>query len=150
MSSFQAIVAHRAHGSDADMNKRGPALQFVVAITVKEIRRSNGTAGSGRFDGRESSMIIYDIIGKKNFLPASPAHVERRKVIQCAKGTDSSKEPVVFLVPEAMRWRGVGALRLESSRRSFGSGGRRTPRRRLSVRIASNKKNYRHQWDQQL
>src|SRR5260370_40403650 len=84
MGRLQAVIPHRARGRQSDMHKRGPALQFVMSVAVKEIGSPDGSAGAGCFNGAKSRVIVHDVIGKKNFLPAPPPHIQSRKIIQRA------------------------------------------------------------------
>ena len=102
MCSFQAVVANSASGGEADVEERGPALEFVMIVAVKEVRSPNGDAGRGSFDGGESGVIVDDVVGEEDFLAAAAAHVESGEVVEGARGADAGEEPVVFFVPEAV------------------------------------------------
>jgi len=106
MRGLEGVVANRASGRETNMNDRGPTLELVMTVTVEQIRNADGGGGAGRFDGRESRVIIHDVVGEQNLLAAAAAHVESRKVIERAGGGDAGEQPVVGLVPESMR---VGA-----------------------------------------
>jgi hypothetical protein len=80
-----------------------------MSAPMKQIRRPDGDAGRRRFDRRERRMIIDGIIRQKNLLPPAPPHVQGRKIIESPRRSDSREQPVVFPIPEPMRF----------SRRSF-------------------------------
>ena len=103
MRGLEAVVANRPSGGETDMNDRGPTLELVMTVSVEQIRNTDGGGGAGRFDGRESRVMIHDVVGEQNFLTAAAAHVESRKVIERAGGGDAGEQPIVGPVPESMR-----------------------------------------------
>ncbi len=77
MRGFQTIVAHRAARRKAEVHDRGPALQFVMAVAVEQIRRADGNTGSRSLDRRKRRVIVHNFIGKQDFLVAAPPQVQR-------------------------------------------------------------------------
>jgi hypothetical protein len=73
-----------------------------MAVTMEKIRSADRNAGACGFNRSECGVIVYHIIGDENLLPATVAHVERRKIVERARSADSSEQPGVFLPPEAM------------------------------------------------
>lgn len=76
MSAFEAIVADGTGSRKPKVNERSPSFQPVMSITVKEIGSADGDAGCCGFDSCKGSLIVYDIVGEKNLLPAAAAHVQ--------------------------------------------------------------------------
>jgi hypothetical protein len=90
-SGLQRIIAHRAGGPESDVNDRSPALQFVVSVTMKKIRSTNGDAGSTSLNECKTGVIIDGVIGQKYFLAAAPSHVQRGEIVQSTGGGNSSE-----------------------------------------------------------
>ena len=91
MRSLQRIIAHRAASRKSDVNDGSPALQFVVSVTMKKIRRANGDTGCTGFDEREAGVIIHGVVGQKYFLAAAAAHVQSGEIVQSSRGGNSSE-----------------------------------------------------------
>jgi hypothetical protein len=116
MGGLEAVIAHGTCGGESDVDDRGPALEFVVAVAVEQIRYADRGGGTGGFDSRESRMIVDNVVGQQDFLAPTMAHVERRKIVEGARSAHTSKEPVVGPVPKAVlafgregcSWRGSG------------------------------------------
>ena len=117
MRRLQAVVPHRACRRQSDVNDRRRALEFVMAVVVKQIRNPDRRAGPRRFDHRERRVIIDDIVGEQNFLPPAPPHVQRRKIIECARRANAREQQIVRRVPKAMLVR----TKLASRRGRLGS-----------------------------
>ena len=73
------------------MNDGRPALQFVVPVAMKKIRRANGNTGGRGFDGGKPRVIIDGIVGQKYFLAAAAAHVQRGEIVQSTGGRNASE-----------------------------------------------------------
>ena len=91
VSSFQRIIAHRAGSRQSDVNDGSPALQLVVSVTMKKIRRADGNTGGTGLDEREAGVVIDGIVGQKYFLAAAAPHVQGGEIIQSAGGSDASE-----------------------------------------------------------
>ena len=91
MSCFQRIIAHRASSGETDVNDGGPALQFVVSVTMKKIRSANRDTGGTRLDEREAGVIIDGVVGQKYLLAAAAPHVQSGEIVQSTGGGDSSE-----------------------------------------------------------
>ncbi len=63
VSSFQRIIAYRAGGRESDVNDGGPALQFVVSVTMKKIGDADGNTGGARLYECKAGVIIDGIVG---------------------------------------------------------------------------------------
>ena len=100
MGGLKTIISDCAGSGQSDVDDGGPALKLVVAVMMKEVRGANGDASAGRFDCGERGVMVYGVVGEKNFLAAAAAHVECGEVIQRARSCDPGEEQVVFLVPE--------------------------------------------------
>ena len=119
MNGFQAIISHAAGSSEAGVHDRGPALQTMVVGAVKEVGDADGSNGGGSFDGGESGVIVDNVVGEQRFIAAAAAKIQRREVIESARGADGGEEKIVFAIPKRMlkRWRsglviGVSGARL--------------------------------------
>src|SRR5438067_1155436 len=55
-------------------------------------------------------MIVRDVVGKKNFLSATTAHVQGGKIIQGSRCSNARKQPAILLVPNAVALRGICLL----------------------------------------
>jgi len=91
MRSLQRIIAYRAASRESDVNDGSPALQFVVSVTMKEIRRADGNAGCTRLDERKSGVIVHRLVGQKYFLAAAASHVQRGEIIQSTGGGNAGE-----------------------------------------------------------
>ena len=100
MGGLKAIITDGPGCSRTKVDERGPALQFVVAETMKEVGSADGGAGGGDFDERKGGVVIDDIVGEQDFVAAAAAHVERGEVVEGPGSTYSGEEPGVFFVPE--------------------------------------------------
>src|SRR5689334_5891612 len=116
MGSLEAIVAHGAGGRKPNVDERCPSLELVVSVTVKEIGSADGDTGRCGFDRCKSRVIVHHVVGEKNLLPATAAHVQRRKIVQRARCSNTREEPAILFVPEAMLLRSVSLLRLVDGR----------------------------------
>jgi len=125
VGSFEAIIAYGASGRKPNMNERRPSFQFVMSIAVKDIGSANGDARRCRLDSGKGRVIVHHVVGKENLLPATAAHVQRGRIIQCARCANASKEPVILFVPEAMWLQAIFLLRPVNSRGFRGNTRRR-------------------------
>jgi len=91
MSGLQSIVAHRAGSRQSDVYDGGPALQFVVPVTMKKTGSADGNTGSTRLDGGEAGVIIDGIVGQKYFLAAAAPHVQRGEIVQSTGRSNASE-----------------------------------------------------------
>ena len=128
------------------MNNRNPALQCMVASSMKQIRRPNRYPRSRRFDRRKRGMVVYDIVRKQNFLPPAAPHIQRGKIIERARGSRAGKQPGVRAIP---KWMHVRTRRCGSHAFLFGLGSLRFVLRTTSsdkfkeqVKIQERKINY--------
>ena len=71
------------------MNDGSPALQFVVSVAMKKIRRANGDTGCTGLDKRKPGVIIHGIVGQKYFLSAAASHIQSGEIVQGTRGGDS-------------------------------------------------------------
>ncbi len=102
MGGFEAVVADGAGGGKSDVDDRGPALEFVMAVVVEQVGNADGRCGAGCFDGCESRMIIDDVVGEENFLAAAATHIEGREIVERTGSGYTGKEPVVGCIPKGM------------------------------------------------
>ena len=100
MRRLQTIISNCAARRQSNMHDGRPALQLVMPIMMEQIRRSNGNACRRCFDRGEGDVIVNDVVRQKNLLPASTAHIQRREIIERARGPDSCEQPVVLFVPK--------------------------------------------------
>jgi len=84
------------------MHNGNPALQFVVPVPVKQIGGADGHCCSRCLDGRESRVVVHGIIIQENFLPSTPPHVQRGKIIRGAGRRYAREQPAVLSVPETV------------------------------------------------
>jgi len=73
-----------------------------MMIAVKQVRDSYGDSRTGCFNGGECGVIVDDIVGQKRFVAATTAKVQGRRVVQCTRSSDGSKQETVLAIPEAM------------------------------------------------
>src|SRR6266481_9420338 len=116
MRRFQAVIARSARGCQTEMDHGGPAFQFVMAVAMKQVRCSNRDTSSRCLDCRKRSVIIHDIIGEQDFIVTAPPQVQGRKIIKRSCRSNTRKQPVVLLVPEAVFLSLFRGLRLASIR----------------------------------
>src|ERR1700676_1374925 len=91
---------------------------------MKQIGDADRDTGCARFDGCEGGMIVDDGVGEQSLVAAAAAKIEGGRIIEAARNGDAGKEPVVFFIPEAMRFSrrlGVRAARFGGA--GLGSGG---------------------------
>src|SRR5437870_10184587 len=115
MGRLQAVIAYRAAGRQAAVHQRGPAFEFVVTVAMKKIGRADGDPGRCGFNGGKGRMIVHDIVGQENLLPAPPAHIQSRKIVERARRPDAGKQPAILFVPETVLSRDRKSTRLNSS-----------------------------------
>src|SRR5882757_7525168 len=77
MGGLEAVVTHGTCGGESDVDEGSPALEFVVAVAVEQIRYADRGGGTGGFDRRESRMVVDNLVGQQDFLAPTMAHVER-------------------------------------------------------------------------
>jgi len=75
MSGLKAVVAHSAGCRKPDVDERGPSLQLVVLVAMKEIGSADRDTCRCGFNGCKSGVVVHNIVGKENFLSAATAHV---------------------------------------------------------------------------
>src|SRR6516162_55790 len=102
MRRLQAVIAYCAAGRETDVHERGPAFEFVVTVAMKKIGRGDGDSGGCGFNHGEGRVIVHDIVGQENLLPAAPAHVQSRKIVERARRPDARKQPAILFVPETV------------------------------------------------
>ena len=91
VSGLQRIIARRAGSRQSDVNDGGPAFQFVVSVTMKNIGGTDGDTGGTYLDERKPGVIIDGIVGQKYFLAAAAAHVQRREIVQSTGRSNASE-----------------------------------------------------------
>lgn len=104
MRRLQAIIPYCTARRQSNVHDGRPAFQLVMPVTVKQIGRSNGSACRRCFDRGERGMIVDDVVRQENFLPASTPHIQRREIIERPRSPDSREQPVVFSIPESVRF----------------------------------------------
>ena len=102
MGCLQAVIAYCAAGSETEVHERGPAFEFVVTVAMKKIGRADRDSGRCGFNHGEGRVIVHDIVGQKNLLPAAPAHVQSRKIVERTRRPDARKQPAILSVPETV------------------------------------------------
>ena len=102
MKCLEAVIANRARGSQADVHDGGPALQLVMTVAVKQIRRADRRARACRLDYRECGMIVHHIVGQQDFLPTTPPHVQGGEIIESSRSAHAREQPIIGFVPEPM------------------------------------------------
>jgi hypothetical protein len=102
MRCLQTIISHGPGCRHPYVQDGSPALQFVMAVAVKQVRNGNRGACSRGFNRCERSMIVHYIVRQQNPLPPATPEIQRRKIIKCPRCSDSGEEPVVFFVPEVV------------------------------------------------
>src|ERR1700716_2780410 len=121
MGGLEAVIAHGTCGGESEVNEGGPALEFVVAVAMEQVRYADRGGGTGGFYSREGRVVVDHVVGQQDFLAPAMAHVERRKIVEGARSAHTSEEPVVGPVPKAV-------LALGRERYSWpGCGGRGGP-----------------------
>ena len=91
MSGLQRIITHRPGRCESDVNDGSPALQFVVSVAMKKIRRANRNTGGRGFDGGKTRVIVDGIVGQKYFLAAAAPHIQRGEIVQGTGGRNPSE-----------------------------------------------------------
>src|ERR1051325_9894762 len=84
------------------MNNRSPTLQFMVACSMENVRRSDRNSGTGRFYRGKGGVIVHHVVVQQDFLPSSPPHVKRGKIIERACRARAGKEPHVCSIPKTV------------------------------------------------
>jgi len=107
MGRLQAVIAYCAARRETDVHERGPAFEFVVTVAMKKIGGADGDSRGCGFNRGEGRVIVDDIVGQENLLPAAPAHVQSRKIVQRARRPDTRKQPAILFVPETVRSREI-------------------------------------------
>ena len=102
MFSLKAIISYGTRCGKACVHDGGPTLETMMMIAVKQVRDSNGHSRTGCFDGGEGGVIVDDVVGQKCFVAATTAKVQGRRVVQCPRSSDGSKQETVLAIPEAM------------------------------------------------
>ncbi len=116
MGRFQAVIAHSTRGCQTEMHHRGPAFQLVMAVAMKQVRCANRDTSSRCLDCRKRRVIIHDLIGEQDFIVTAPPQVQGRKIIKRPRRSNTRKQQVVLLVPEAVFLSLFRGLRLASIR----------------------------------
>src|SRR5260370_40725209 len=116
MRRFQAVIAHSARRRQSKMHHRRPAFQLVMAVAMKQVRSPNRDTSSPCLDCRKRSVIIHDLIGEQDFIVTAPPQVQGRKIIKRPRRSNTCKQPVILLVPEAVLLSLFRGLRLASIR----------------------------------
>src|SRR5947208_13744773 len=122
MGRLQAVIAYRAAGRQAAVHQRGPAFEFVVTVAMKKIGRADGDPGRCGFNGGKGRMIVHDIVGQENLLPAPPALIQSRKIVERARRPDAGKQPAILFVPETVLSREIFPRGFADFRWALGGG----------------------------
>ena len=77
MYRLEAIVSHRTRCRQSEVHDGSPAFQFVMAVVMEQIRRSDRNARPRGFDHCKRRVIIHQIVGHQDLLISAPPQIQR-------------------------------------------------------------------------
>lgn len=89
MGGLEAVVAHGTGRCKPKVKERRPSFKLVVSIAVPEIGSANRRSCRCSFNRQKGGVVVHNLVRKENFLPAAASHVQRREIIEGARGANA-------------------------------------------------------------